>query len=1049
MKSVGRWSVDNRVPVNILMVLLIVGGIFAFSGTRREVFPIFTMKLVSVVTPYHGVSPAELEQLVTIPIENAVAEVSDVKEIRSTTSEGLSVVIIEFEEYIDNITVAAQDVESAINRIATLPDNAEETVVQEFELNFPIIDVAVAGTAPERERREIAKTLKRQLERIDGVSSVTATGLREREIWVEIDPNRLYGLNVSLDLVLARLRQRLVNVPAGSLQTERGEVLLRTSGTTSEVSRVESVAVRMDDGGQYIRVADLGRVSDTFEEAVTLAHANGQQAINLRVIKQENGDTIGIVNDVRAIVADMTKSVPEEINFVLLNDSSVDIRNRLRAMYQSGIWGLALVLLVLNMFLNPRVAAMTAFGLPLAISGGLIMLYLSGGSLNILSMFAFILILGILVDDAIIVAENAYRYMQRGLEPEKAAVTGTRQVTIPVVAGISTTIAAFTPLLLTAGVMGQFLKIVPIVAISCLLASLIESLVILPSHIADFCRPAADAKEARRNPLWFRKTRRRYGRVLGNAVRYRYLTFALTIAMAIAAGAIASQMRFVFFDDSDALEFTIEIKGPPSNSLEDTERLVRQVESVILAFPPNEVESTVATIGYSSDPRGRREDGLYVAQIRTKIPDSAIRTRSGNDIFRELRTKIQNTVVGAESIELSKIVGGPPVGDAIYVQILGEDIDVLREISAEIQGYLRGVNGVYDITDSFTAGKDEVQVQVNEARASVFGLSVDSIGQTIRTATDGNIVATVQEEDENIDVRVRYLPEHRRTADDIATLRIPTPTGDLVPFGNVATLATSAGLGQIDRSDRERVIAVIADVDADIVTSIEANTMVENQFADLSSRYPGYHLAFGGEASDTTESLTSLFQAFIVAILVMYSILGAIFKSFTQPLVVLFAIPLSLIGVVIGFFIIGKPLTFMALFGVIALGGIVVNDSLLLVHFINEMRAKGINRIQAVALSAKRRFRPIMLTSLSTIAGVFPLTLVSDQQSAWLSPMAYAIVWGLSCSTFLILLLVPALYLINDDIQRGLKSLLGGKQQHGEEDKLETSTAPALFTKTS
>ena len=1050
MKSVGRWSVDNRVPVNILMVLLIVGGVFAFSGTRREVFPIFTMKMVSVVTPYFGVSPAELEQLVTIPIENAVAEVSDVKEIRSTTSEGLSVVIIEFEEYIGNITVAAQDVESAINRITTLPDNAEETVVQEFELNFPIIDVAVAGTAPERERREIAKTLKRQLERIDGVSSVTATGLREREIWVEIDPNRLYGLNVSLDLVLARLRQRLVNVPAGSLQTERGEVLLRTSGTTSEASRVESVAVRMDDGGQYIRVADLGRVSDTFEEAVTLAHANGQQAINLRVIKQENGDTIGIVNDVRAMVADMTKSVPEEINFVLLNDSSVDIRNRLRAMYQSGIWGLALVLLVLNMFLNPRVAAMTAFGLPLAISGGLIMLYLSGGSLNILSMFAFILILGILVDDAIIVAENAYRYMQRGIEPEEAAVTGTRQVTIPVVAGVSTTIAAFTPLLLTAGVMGQFLKIVPIVAISCLLASLIESLVILPSHIADFCRPAADAKEARRNPLWFRKTRRRYGWVLGKAVRYRYLTFTLTIAMAIAAGAIASQMRFVFFDDSDALEFTIEIKGPPSNSLEDTERLVRQVESVILAFPPNEVESAVGTIGYTERAgQGRREDGLYLAQIRTKIPGSAIRTRAGNDIFRELRTKIQNTVVGAESIELSKIVGGPPVGDAIYVQILGEDIDVLREISAEIQGYLHGLNGVYDITDSFTAGKDEVRVEVDEARASVFGLSVNSIGQTIRTAMDGNIVATVQEEDENIDVRVRYLPEYRRTADDIATMRIPTPTGDLVPFGNVATLVTSAGLGQIDRSDRERVIAVIADVDADIVTSIEANTMIENQFADLSSRYPGYHLAFGGEASDTTESLTSLFQAFIVAVLVMYSILGAIFKSFTQPLVVLFAIPLSLIGVVFGFFIIGKPLTFMALFGVIALGGIVVNDSLLLVHFINEMRAKGINRIQAVALSAKRRFRPIMLTSLSTIAGVFPLTLVSDQQSAWLSPMAYAIVWGLSCSTFLILLLVPALYLINDDIQRGFKRLLGGKQKHREEDKHETVPAPALFTETS
>ena len=277
MKSVARWSVENRVPVNILMVLLIVGGILAFRQTPREVFPIFPQKIVSVTAPYFGVSPAEMEQLITIPIENAVAEVGDVKEIRSTTTEGLSIVIVEFEEYVDNITVAAQDVESAINRITTIPADAEEIIVQELDLNFPVIDVAVAGSAPEAQLRETAKSLQRRLEQIEGVSSVSATGLREREIWVEIDPNRLYGLNISLDLVLTRLRQRLVNVPAGSLQTERGEVLLRTSGTTSEAARVESIAVRTDEGGQYIRVADLGRVTDTYEEAVTVANIEGTQ----------------------------------------------------------------------------------------------------------------------------------------------------------------------------------------------------------------------------------------------------------------------------------------------------------------------------------------------------------------------------------------------------------------------------------------------------------------------------------------------------------------------------------------------------------------------------------------------------------------------------------------------------------------------------------------------------------------------------------------------------------------------------------------------------
>ena len=1033
MKSVARWSIENRVPVNILMVLLIVGGIFAFGNTRREVFPLLSQKMVTVTAPYFGVSPAELEQLVTIPIENAVAEVNDVKEIRSTTTEGLAVVIIEFEEYIDNVTVAAQDVESAINRITTIPADAEEIVVRELDLNFPVIDVAVAGPASERERREAAKALKRRLEQIDGVSSVAATGLRQREIWVEIDPTRLYGLNISLDLVLTRLRQRLVNVPAGSLQTERGEVLVRTSGTTTEAERVGSIAVRTDDNGQYTRVADLARVTDTFEEAVTLARANGQASINLRVIKQANGDTIEIVDKVRDLVAELTEGAPPGIDFVLLNDGSVEIRNRLRTMSQSGIWGLALVLLVLNVFLNPRVAAMTAFGLPLAVAGGLIMLYLSGGSLNVLSMFAFILVLGILVDDAIVIAENSFRYMQRGMDPEEATIVGSRQVTIPVLAGVSTTIAAFLPLMMTSGMMGEFLKIVPIVAVACLLASLLEALVILPSHLADFCRPASAAKESRRTPAWFRKARLWYGRLVAKAVRYRYATFGLVLAAALGAGLLATQMRFVFFDDSDATEFTIDIKGPGSNSLGDTAGLVQQIENVVLAFPTDQIESTVGTVGQTSNRRGRGDSGPHVAQVKIKLADANIRTVTSDEIFRALRARLQGTVVGAESIEMRKDSRGPPLGGAIYVQVMGADLDLLRRVSDEIQDYLRGVNGVYDITDSFEAGKDEVHVEVDESLAARFGLSVEGVGRTIRTAIDGSIVATVQEGDEDIDVRVRYLPEYRRSVDDLATLRVPTPDGYLVPLGNVATMRTSAGLGQIDRSGRERVISVSADVDADIITSVEANSLIRERFTDVSRRHPGVHIVFGGEASDTVESLTSLAQAFILALLVMYSILGAVFKSFTQPFVVLFAIPFALIGVVVGFFILGKPLTFMSLFGVIALAGIVVNDSLLLVHFINDTRARGINTVHAVAISAKRRFRPVMLTTLSTVAGVLPLTLVSGDQSAWLSPMATAIVWGLSFSTVLVLLLVPALYLINEDIHRGFKRLFGGSGKRVED----------------
>ena len=1031
MKSAARWSIDNRVPVNIFMVMLIVGGILAFRGTHREVFPLFDTKLVIVTTPYFGVAPAELEQLVTVPIENAVAEVPDVKEIRSTTTEGLSTVLVEFEEYIESVTLAAQDVESAIDTITAFPADAEETRVRAANIGWPVIDVAVTGAASEEDRRDAAKLLKRRLERIDGVASVRTVGLREREIWVELDPNSLYGLNVSLDLVLARLRQRLVNVPAGSLQTERGEILLRTSGTTTRAENIESVAIRAGNAGETVRLADLGVVNATFEEAITMARANGQPSITLGVTKQRNGDTIGIAEAVRQFVDELRPALAEGVEVVLLNDSSVEISARLRTMYQSGIWGLASVLLVLNIFLNPRVAAMTAFGLPLAVAGGLIVLGITGGSLNVLSLFAFILVLGILVDDAIVIAENSYRYMQRGMEPKEATIAGAREVSIPVVAGVTTTIAAFVPLLLTEGRMGQVLVIVPVVAIACLVASLIEALIILPSHLADFSRPAAEAKESRRNPLWFRKMRLFYGRLVAEAVRYRYATLAFVLVSAAIAGLVAMQMKFIFMDDSDAVEFSVEMQGPVSNSLEDTALLVQQAERILLEFPPAEIESTMSSIGQTADRRGagRSDSGPHVGEITIKAADQLVRERSGAEIFQDLRERVQSGVVGAVSMEFSRQAMGPPSGRAVYVQVLGEDIVTLRRISNEMQSFLASINGVFDVTDSFQEGKDEVRVEVDEARAALYGLSVDSIGRTLRTAMDGTVVATVQEGDEDIDVRVRYLPQYRRTIDDIATIRIPTTGGDLVPFGNVASLRRASGLGQIDRVDRERVIAVSADVDSNVITSVEANVLVAARFAGVGEQYPGYHLEFGGEAQDTAESLQSLFRAFIVALLIMYTILGAIFKSFTQPFVVLFAIPFSLIGVVAGFFVLNEPLTFMALFGIIALGGIVVNDSLLLVHFINETRARGTDRVYAIAISAKRRFRPVMLTTLSTVAGVFPLILVDSEASAWMAPMALAIVCGLSFSTIMVLLLVPALYMINDDMQRGMRALFGSRKK--------------------
>jgi len=1031
MKSLARWSVENHVPVNLFMVVLIVGGLMAFSSIHREVFPLFALRFVVVTTPYPGVSPAELEQLVTVPIENAVAEVENVKDVKSSTNEGLSVVVVEMEDYVDDLALAEQDVESAVDAITTIPADAEDSIIEAIKLEWPVIDVAVTGAASEEARRATAKDLKRRIETIDGVSAVRASGLREQEIWAEVDPNRLYALNLSLDLVLAKLRQRLVNVPAGSLRSNDGEVLLRTKGTTADPASLENIVIRTAENGHSIRLADIASVSRTYEEATTLARANGYPAINLQVVKQSGGDTIQIVRDVRELVGEFGSEAPAGVEFALVNDGSLVIESRLTTMYQSGLWGLALVLLVLNLFLNSRVAAMTAFGLPLAVAGGLIVLWLSGGSLNMLSLFAFILVLGILVDDAIIIAENVYRYMERGIEPKEATILGTREVTIPVIAGVTTTIAAFLPLMLTSGVMGEFLKIVPVVAIACLVASLFEALIILPSHLSDFMKNVHLKPGRRATSPWFRRVRRAYGHTVVAAVRHRYVTLGLILLSAVGAVALASQMKFVFFDESDAVDFRVNIETPASNSLEDTALVVQQVERIALRFPTDEVESVISSVGSVQSQNDRGEIGDNLGQVVVRLADSSILARSGTEIFNDVRAQMSE-VIGAEKIEVVRQAGGPPVGSAVYVQALGEDLELLQEIAAEIKEFLVATPGIYDVSDSFTEGKDEVRVEIDENRAALYGLSADGIGRAVRTASEGTVVATVQEGDEDIDVRVRYLPQYRRTLADVENLRIPAPNGELIPFANLASLRRTPGYGTIDRDGRARVVAVSANVDDAVITSVEANALVRRQFTDISGRYPGYRLDFAGEAEETSESLRSLGQAFIVAFLVIYAILGTMFRSFSQPFVVLFAIPFSLVGVIFGFVLMGEALSFMSLFGLIALAGIVVNDSLLLVAFINRSRKNGTSAAYAVSISAKRRFRPVILTSLSTMAGVFPLSLVSSGQAAFLAPMAMAIVWGLGFSTILTLLFVPALYMINLDIQAGLKRLFSGRRQEAE-----------------
>jgi multidrug efflux pump subunit AcrB len=732
------------------------------------------------------------------------------------------------------------------------------------------------------------------------------------------------------------------------------------------------------------------------------------------VLREKGGNSFDIVEKSKDVIEERIQRSPFAIRTAYINDSTILIEKVLRRIKNNAVFGLGLVVLTLYLFVGFRNAVFAAVGIPFSFLCTFVLMNLADVTINTLSLFSLVLVLGIVVDDAIVMIENIYRHMEKNASAVDAAVSGASQVALPVLASVLTTVAAFVPLLLMVGIIGDFLAVIPLVVAFALLSSLFEAFIILPSHVADFGRVG-------RGPLIgeraFNFMKRIYRRIVVRVLRFRYVFFLVILTL---AGGGAYLAAFVLekdlFADEEISQFSCRVRTPVGNKLDETDKIISRIEKLAMELPKSEVTSVLSRTGIIVGDY-MIERGSHLGEVMVDLVEEEDRDRMSDEIIAQLRSEVEE-ISGITSLEFAKVETGPPVGKPVAVQVRGEDYTVLEAAAEDVKTTLAGIEGVRDIHDDLEKGKGEVRIHIDEDRAALYGLTTRQIALAVKGAFEGLEATTFRTGGEEVDVIVKFDEVGRRGVGDFERIKLKTVPGDLIPFYSVAEVKVEKGYAHLIRRDFKRTIMVGADIDSALTNSTTVNRLIEKEIPRLEARYPGIEVELGGEYEKTQESFSSLTRSFLIAIVVIYMILGTQFKSFSQPLVIMVTVPFSFIGVILGLLIMGYPFSLVAFVGVVALAGVVVNDSLVLVDFINKRRRPGVNRWRAIIQSGKIRMRPILLTTITTVLGLLPMGLGIGGKSRVWGPMANTIIWGLSFATVLTLFFIPAFYAIVDDVSR-------------------------------
>ncbi|MCH8474630.1 MAG: efflux RND transporter permease subunit [Opitutales bacterium] len=1074
--NIAHWSVHNRVAVNMIAISILILGIFlVVKEIQRDVFPDVSTNFITITTiDLTTGTPEDIERLITIPLEEEIADVEGVVNIVSLSEENISTIFMEIDADITNLDPILNDTRQQVSRARPdLPPSAEEPIVEEFDIPIPLMTLGVKLPTGTRaiDVRDTMDALERDLKIVRGVSDVLVDGIRDREIWVETDPFISEALGIPLTAITQAIRERNQDRVAGRIEGIGGERVVRMQGQIQDARELTSVPLTFTGDG-VIRLRDVATVRDTMEEARTEARVNLREAVSFTIIQSKGADALETAAEIRQVLTLAEESFPEGLEATVVADTTKYIDVRIRTVVQNGIQALVIVTVLLVSLLNWRLAILIAIGLPISFAGTFIVLYFSGESLNIISLFALIMALGMIVDDAVVIAENVYRYFEEGYSRLEAAVKGTTEVIWPVVGSVSTTMAAFLPLILGEGVIGKILFVIPVVVISGLLFSLIQAFIILPSHMFDFIHLPKSIPEMERkrtasrngfekilltlNILYWetrglvnfllREIINTYTYLLKICLRIRYAVIGGFILLLFGGLALVKFeiLQFELFSTDFADRLTIKLDFPASFSLDQTATETREIEEKIInTLPETDLLSISTRIGTRLDDSNNFNiSGSNLAFITLDLDEDNPEARLPSVIVRDLQNLI-NAIPAVVQGQVEAEGGGPPVGRPVNVQIMGENFSDLQAVADEVEQRLRSMPGIRDVANDFERGKPEFVFRVDEEKAAAVGVSVAAVGEALQAAYRGLEASRFRQGNDEVVIRVRLAERWQRDPAILRGLRIATDNGGFIALEELVELSEESGLPRINRRNQRRVITVSSEIDSDILTSRRANAEIETWLPGFLEEFPEIRFNLAGENEDTERSLEAMRVAALIAFLLIYAILAFLFNSFVQPVVVMSVIPFGIIGVIGGLVIMGEPLGLMAIMGTIALAGIVVNNSVVFVHFINRERRKhapdGLRaapleharylRWYSIIHSARIRFRPIFLTTATTIGGLFTLAFLTDGQEEFLAPMAQAIVFGLLFASAITMILIPCLYSITDD----LKGLFRKRPQNSEE----------------
>jgi len=1081
MKRFIAIVIRNTVLVNVLMILIFLLGWASSIFMVKELFPEISVDAISVSVPYPGADPAEVEEGISRKIEEAIDGMEGLKRYRTVSSENMSTSIIEIKEGygVDEIYT---DIRSVMDTISTFPVDAEKPIIREVTLNSEVILMAIWGDQDEKVLKEFGEIIKNELQALPGISQVGISGSRDYEIAIEISEEKLREYGLSLNQISEAVRKGSINLTGGNLRTTGEEIRLRTVGRNYTAKEFSEVVVLAKPNGDIVTLGQIADINDGFVEDRLIPRFNGHSCVMITIEKTPSEDAIAIVETLDEYLESRLKRLPEGIQMTPWADFTKIIEARIDLLVKNGCVGLIIVFLSLWFFLDLRLSFWVTLGIPISLSGGLFIMWITGSTLNTISVFGLIMVLGIVVDDAIIVGESIYVHRRNGDNPMLAAVNGVMEVGMPVLAAVTTTIVAFIPLGLIGGVLGKFIEIMPVAVIASLAVSLIECLFILPSHLKHLpnlashntlpkpeeqIRKIAEPEGSGRmliSKAFFRKLRsmfksakRRTGKKgtalrkringfidfliyklykpsVGFTLHYRYIFLASAIAlMMITIGMFSGgRIKFVIFPEIDGNDAIAEIEFPNGTPIEKTNETISHVRNVVeeLLEQYAQIEgkpihkNIYMLTGQIGTDIFSKEFGNNKAMIRVELVEGLERNILAQDLVLEWEEAVGN-IPGVIKQSFHGLEQGPP-GAAINIAVRGEDQNELLTITKKIRESLYNYEGVYQIQDSYRPGKNELKIDI-KPEARTLGLTLEDLARQINAGFYGQEALRIQRGRDDIRVKIRYTEQERTALAKLEQVRIRTPRGNEVPFFSVADITFGSGYANIVRVNGLKEIQVTAEVDLavsnpnEVLSSVEENTLIE-----LQKVYPNFSYSFDGPQRDAEEAFLGLLKTVPVALIFIFMIIASIFRSYIQPVLIMLTIPFGIIGAIYGHYAMGYDIYMFSVFGMVALTGVVVNDAIVLIEAVNGFIAKGNKIFDAIVLGGVRRFRAIMLTTISTVGGLLPLIAEKDQQAQIIIPMALSIAAGVIFATVLTLFYIPCLMGILNDFRRVMYWLFKG-----------------------